>query len=106
VTPHVINNHVVSSVTAVRGECARQRLIRLVELNGAGCAEIAQLLEHTLVAPRGDDMARTEPPCILHAFVSPVAVEPLIVPLAVGIGWLEFGRFVALRSTPLQSARV
>jgi hypothetical protein len=40
------------------------------------------------------------------AFVSPVAVELLIVPLAVGIGWLEFGRFVALRSTPPQSARV
>jgi hypothetical protein len=31
---------------------------------------------------------------------SPIAVELLIVPLAVGIGWLEFGRFVALRSTP------
>jgi hypothetical protein len=40
------------------------------------------------------------------AFVSPIAVELLIVPLAVGIGWLEFARFVALRSTPPQSASV
>ncbi|HEY3058876.1 MAG TPA: hypothetical protein VGL99_07890 [Chloroflexota bacterium] len=36
------------------------------------------------------------------AFVSPIAVELLIVPLAVGIGWLEFGRFVALSSSPPQ----
>jgi hypothetical protein len=38
------------------------------------------------------------------AFVSPIAVELLLVPLAVGIGWLEFGRFAALRSTPPQRA--
>ncbi len=40
------------------------------------------------------------------AFVSPIAVELLIVPLAVGIGWLEFGRFVALRPAPRPSAGV
>ena len=43
-------------------------------------------------------------PSISHdlAFVSPIAVELL----AVGIGWLEFGRFVVLRSTPPHSAKV
>jgi hypothetical protein len=40
------------------------------------------------------------------AFVSPIAVELLIVPLALGVGWLEFGRFVALRSTPPQRTPV
>jgi len=34
------------------------------------------------------------------AFVSPIAIELLMVPLAVGIAWLELGRFLALRSTP------
>ena len=33
------------------------------------------------------------------AFVSPIAIELLIVPLAVGVAWLELGRFLALRST-------
>ncbi len=40
------------------------------------------------------------------AFVSPVAVELLIIPLAVGVGWLELGRFVALRSTVPRGAEV
>jgi hypothetical protein len=39
------------------------------------------------------------------AFVSPIAVELLIVPLAVGVAWLELGRFLALRSTPPRPAR-
>jgi hypothetical protein len=30
------------------------------------------------------------------AFGSPIAIELLIVPLAFGIAWLEFGRFRAL----------
>jgi len=34
------------------------------------------------------------------AFSSPIALELLIVPLALGIAWLEFGRFVALRASP------
>jgi hypothetical protein len=40
------------------------------------------------------------------AFVSPVAVELLLVPLAVGVAWLELGRFLALRSTASRPARV
>jgi hypothetical protein len=32
------------------------------------------------------------------AFGSPVAIELLLVPLALGIAWLEFGRFLALRA--------
>jgi hypothetical protein len=38
------------------------------------------------------------------AFVSPIAIELLLVPLAVGIAWLELGRFLALRSTPPRRA--
>jgi hypothetical protein len=34
------------------------------------------------------------------AFASPIAIELLIVPMAVGVAWLELGRFLALRSTP------
>jgi hypothetical protein len=33
------------------------------------------------------------------AFSSPIAIELLVVPLALGIAWLEFGRFKALRAT-------
>jgi hypothetical protein len=40
------------------------------------------------------------------AFASPIAVELLLVPVAVGIAWLELGRFLALRSTPPGPARV
>jgi hypothetical protein len=32
-----------------------------------------------------------------YAFGSPIAVELLLVPLALGIAWLELGRFFALR---------
>jgi len=31
------------------------------------------------------------------AFGSPIAIELLLVPLALGIAWLELGRFQALR---------
>jgi hypothetical protein len=31
------------------------------------------------------------------SFSSPIAIELLLVPLALGIAWLEFGRFLALR---------
>jgi hypothetical protein len=37
------------------------------------------------------------------AFGSPIAIELLIVPLAFGIAWLEFGRFRALRNSPRQT---
>lgn len=33
-----------------------------------------------------------------YSFSSPIALELLLVPLALGIAWLEFGRFRALRS--------
>jgi hypothetical protein len=33
-----------------------------------------------------------------YAFGSPIALELLLVPLAIAIAWLEFARFVALRS--------
>jgi hypothetical protein len=39
------------------------------------------------------------------AFASPIAIELLLVLLAAGIAWLEFGRFLALRSPPPAPAR-
>jgi hypothetical protein len=38
------------------------------------------------------------------AFVSPIAVELLLVPLAAGVAWLELGRFLALRAPPPRRA--
>jgi hypothetical protein len=38
------------------------------------------------------------------AFSSPIAIELLLVPLALGIAWLEFGRFLALRGSPPAAA--
>ena len=40
------------------------------------------------------------------AFASPIAIELLIVPMALGVAWLELGRFLALRSTPPRRAQV
>jgi hypothetical protein len=40
------------------------------------------------------------------AFSSPIAIELLIVPIALGIAWLELGRFLALRSMPRRQAGV
>lgn len=40
------------------------------------------------------------------AFASPIALELLIVPIAIGVAWLEFGRFLALRSMPARQAGV
>jgi hypothetical protein len=36
------------------------------------------------------------------AFASPIAIELLIVPLAIGVAWLELGRFLVLRSSSPQ----
>jgi hypothetical protein len=35
----------------------------------------------------------------IYAFGSPIAVELLLVPLTLAIGWLELGRYLALRSS-------
>ena len=40
------------------------------------------------------------------AFASPIAIELLLVPMAVGVAWLELGRFLALRSTAPRHAQV
>jgi hypothetical protein len=39
------------------------------------------------------------------ALVSPVSIELLMVPLAVGITWLELARFAALRAAPSTAPR-
>jgi hypothetical protein len=38
------------------------------------------------------------------AFSPPIAIELLLVPLALGIAWLEFGRYLALRASPAAGA--
>jgi hypothetical protein len=40
------------------------------------------------------------------AFTSPIAIELLLVPLALGIAWLELARFSALRATEHQPRRL
>ena len=40
------------------------------------------------------------------AFASPIAIELLLAPMAVGVAWLELGRFLALRSSPRRYAQV
>jgi hypothetical protein len=40
------------------------------------------------------------------AFASPIAIELLIVPMAVAAAWLELDRFLARRSTPSARRRL
>jgi len=52
-------------------------------------------LSLTIYLIEGGGLPRINP---ASAFGSPIAIELLIVPLAFGIAWLEFGRFRALRT--------
>jgi hypothetical protein len=75
----------------------------LVAVVSAGAAFVLGGLSLSIYLLQGGGLPSISPEL---AFVSPIAVELLIVPLAIGIGWLELGRFVALRSAPPRRAHV
>jgi hypothetical protein len=67
----------------------------LVALAAAAAAAVLGGLSLGLYLLQGGRLPTVNPDL---AFVSPSAMELLLVPLAVGIAWLEFGRFLALRA--------
>jgi hypothetical protein len=80
---------------------ARRRFEPLVALVSAAAAAVLGGLSLSIYVLQGGRLPSVNPDL---AFVSPIAIELLIVPLAVGIAWLELGRFLALLSTPPQRA--
>jgi hypothetical protein len=42
---------------------------------------------------------------VAGAFDSPIAIELFLVPVALGVAWLELGRFLALRGSPRSRTR-
>ena len=75
----------------------------IVALVSAAAALVLGGLSLGIYLLQGGRLPRVDP---AFALASPIAVELLIVPVAVGIAWLELGRFLALRSTPPGPARV
>jgi Ca2+/H+ antiporter len=75
----------------------------LVALASAGAAFVLGGLSLGIYLLQGGRVPSVNPDL---AFASPIAIELLMVPLAVGIAWLELGRFLALRSTPPGGAQV
>lgn len=75
----------------------------LVALVSAAAAFVLGGLSLTIYLLQGGRLPSINPDL---AFVSPIAIELLLVPLAVGVAWLELGRFLALRSTPARRAQV
>jgi hypothetical protein len=69
----------------------------LIALASAGAAFVLGGLSLGIYLLQGGRLPSVNPDL---AFTSPIAVELLIIPLALGIAWLELGRFLALRSTP------
>lgn len=94
-------------VTAI--EVARRRLAgplgaqhgyeAIVALLSSAAAFALGGLSLTIYLIEGGRLPTVDP---AYAFGSPIALELLVVPLALGIAWLEFGRFVALRRTDSQ----
>jgi hypothetical protein len=80
---------------------ARRGYEPLVALAGGAAALALGGLSLGIYLLQGGRLPRVDPDL---AFGSPVAVELLIVPLAVGVAWLELGRFLALRSPPPRRA--
>jgi hypothetical protein len=68
----------------------------LVALAGAAAAVVLGGLSLSIYLLQGGRLPTVNPDL---AFGSPVAPELLLVPLAVGVAWLELGRYLALRST-------
>lgn len=66
----------------------------LVALAAALAATAVGVMSLTIYAIEGGHLPTLNPAI---AFSSPIAIELLLVPLALGIAWLEFGRYRALR---------
>jgi hypothetical protein len=75
----------------------------LVALISAAAAFLLGGLSLSIYLLQGGGLPSVSPDL---AFASPIAIELLIVPIAVGVAWLELGRFLALRSTPPRHAGV
>jgi hypothetical protein len=72
-----------------------------VALVSACAAVVVAGLSATIYALEGGGLPQISG---ASAFGSPIAIELLLVPLALGIAWLELGRFVALRVTQTRSS--
>jgi hypothetical protein len=66
----------------------------LVALSSASAAIAVATLSASIYLMEGGGLPTIS---AAYAFGSPIAVELLLVPLALGIAWLELGRFFALR---------
>jgi hypothetical protein len=66
-------------------------------LAGAAAAFLLAGLSFSIYVLQGGRLPSVNP---AFAFASPIAIELLLVPLAVGIAWLELGRYLALRPPP------
>jgi hypothetical protein len=73
----------------------------LVALAGAAAAFIVGGMSATIYLIEGGRLPTVSAG---FAFVSPIAIELFLVPLALAIGWLEFARFLALRQAVQRSA--
>ena len=68
----------------------------LVAVVSAAAAVVVGGLSLTIYLVQGGRLPSINPAI---AFGSPIAIELLVVPLALAIAWLEFGRFQALRAS-------
>jgi len=82
---------------------AQHRYEPIVALASAAAAFVLGGLSVSIYLLQGGRLPTVNPDL---AFASPIAIELLLVPMAVGVAWLELGRFQALRSTPPRHARV
>ena len=80
---------------------AQQGCDPLVALVSAAAALVLGGLSLSLFLLQGGRLPSVNPNL---AFA--IAIELLIVPLAAGVDWLEFGRLLALHSTPSRRAQV
>jgi hypothetical protein len=86
----------------VSGPFGTQRAYEpLVALLSAAAAFVLGGLSLSIYVLQGGRLPSVDPAL---AFVSPIAIELLFVPLAIAIAVLELGRFAALRSPPQQRA--
>ena len=74
---------------------ARRGYEPIVALISAGAAFVLGGLSLSIYLLQGGRLPNVDPDL---AFVSPIAIELLLVPIAIGVAWLEVGRFLALRS--------